>query len=61
MRVGSLGQEDDLEEEMATHFSILTWEIPWAEEPGQLESMGLQRVGHNLATEQQQNIEWRSQ
>ena len=37
------------------------WEIPWAEEPGQLESMGLQRVGHNLATEQQQNIEWRSQ
>ena len=46
----SLGQEDDLEKEMATHSSILTWRIPWTEEPGRLQSMGWQRVGHNLAT-----------
>ena len=39
---------------MVTHSSILAWEIPWIEEPGRLQSMGLQRVGHNLATEQQQ-------
>ena len=39
-------------EEMATHSSILDWEIPWAEEPGGLQSMGSQRVGHNLATKQ---------
>ena len=39
---------------MATHSSILAWEIPWTEEPGGLQSMDLQRVGHNLATEQQQ-------
>ena len=39
---------------MATHFSILAWEIPQTEEPGGLQSMGLQRVGHNLATKQQQ-------
>ena len=39
MRVQSLGQEDRLEEEMATHFSILAWEIPWTEEPGELQSM----------------------
>ena len=38
---------------MATHSSILAWEIPWTEEPGGLQSMGLQRVGHNLATKQQ--------
>ena len=43
--VPSLGQEDPLEEEMATHSSILAWEILWAEEPGGLQSMGLQRVG----------------
>ena len=43
-RVGSLGQEDPLEKEMATHSSILAWEIPWTEEPGGLQSMGLQRV-----------------
>ena len=36
---------------MATHSGILAWEIPWTEEPGRLQSMGLQRVGHNLATE----------
>ena len=40
---------------MATHFSILAREIPWTEEPGGLQSMGLQRVGHNLATKQQQH------
>ena len=39
----SLGQEDPLEEEMATHSSILAWEIPWIEEPGGLQSMGLQK------------------
>ena len=39
--------EDPLEKEMATHFSILAWEIPWTEEPGGIQSMGLQRVGHD--------------
>ena len=42
--IRSLGQEDPLEKEMATHYSILAWEIPWTEEPGGLQSMGLQRV-----------------
>ena len=46
-QVQSLGQEDPLEKEMATHCSILAWEIPWTEEPGRLQSMGSQRVGHN--------------
>ena len=45
--VQSLGQEDPMEEDMATHSSILAWRIPWAEEPGRLQSMGSQRVGHN--------------
>ena len=45
--VQSLGQEDPLEKEMATHFSILTWKIPWTEEPGGLQFMGSQRVGHD--------------
>ena len=45
--VQSMGWEDLLEEGMATHFSILDWRIPWTEEPGGLESIGLQRVGHN--------------
>ena len=45
--VRSLGQEVSLEKEMATHSSILAWRIPWMEEPGGLESMGSQRVGHN--------------
>ena len=45
--VQSLGREDLLEKEMATHSSILAWKIPWMEEPGKLQSMGLQRVGHN--------------
>ena len=47
MQIQSLGQEDALEEEMATHFSILTWKVPWTEEPGGLQYMGLQRVRHN--------------
>ena len=41
MQVRSLGQEDDLEEEMATHASILAWEIPWTEEPGRLQVPGV--------------------
>ena len=45
----SLGQEDPLEKEMTTHSNILAWRIPWTEEPGGLESTGLQRVGHNWA------------
>ena len=45
--VQSLGWEDSLEKEMATHSSILAWRIPRTEEPGGLQSMGLQRVGHN--------------
>ena len=49
--VPSLGWDDPLEKEMATHFSILAWEIPWTEKPGGLESMGLQRTGHDLASE----------
>ena len=52
--VWSLGQEDPLEKEMATHSSILMWEIPWTEEPGGLQSMGSQRVRKDLATEKQQ-------
>ena len=45
--VRSLGQEDSLEKEMATHSSTLAWRIPWMEEPGGFQSMGLQTVGHN--------------
>ena len=45
--VPSLGGEDPLEEGMATYCSTLAWEIPWTEEPGRLQSMGSQRVGHN--------------
>ena len=45
--VGSLGQEDPLENEMAIHSSTLAWKIPWMEEPGRLQSMGSQRVGHD--------------
>ena len=55
MWVQSLGREDPLEKEMATHFSILAWEIPWTEEPGGLQFMGSQRVGHDLETKQQQS------
>ena len=46
-QVRSLGQEDPLEKEMAAHSSTLAWKIPWMEEPGGLQSMGSQRVGHN--------------
>ena len=46
----SLAQEDPLKKEMATHSSILAWKIPWMEEPGGIQSMGLQRVGHDWAT-----------
>ena len=45
-QVQSLGQKDPLEEEMANHSSILAWRIPWTEEPGGLQSMGLPRVRH---------------
>ena len=51
-RVQSLGQEDPLKKEMATHSSILAWEITGTEEPGSLQSMGLQRTGHVLVTKQ---------
>ena len=46
-RVSSLGQEHPLEKEMATHSSTLAWRIPWTEEPGRLQSMESQRVGHD--------------
>ena len=46
-RVQPLGWEDPLEKEMATHSSTLAWEIPWMEDPGRLQSMGSQRVGHD--------------
>ena len=46
-QVQSLGWEDSLEKEMATHSSTLAWKIPWTEEPGRLQSMGSQRVGHD--------------
>ena len=51
MRVQSLGPEDALEEEIAIHSSILAWKFPWMEEPGRLQSIGSQRVGHKWATE----------
>ena len=50
IQVRSLGWEDPLEKEMATHSSILAWRIPWTEESGGLQSMGSQRVGHDLVT-----------
>ena len=46
-QVRSLGQEDPLEKEMAIHSSTIAWKIPWTEEPGRLQLMGLQRVGHD--------------
>ena len=54
--VRSLGWEDLLEMGMATHSSILAWRIPWTEEPGQLQSIGSQRVGHDWATKHIYNI-----
>ena len=53
MWVQSLGQEEPTEKEMETHSSMLVWEIPWTEKPGRPQSMGSQRVGHDLATKQQ--------
>ena len=58
MWVQSLGREDPLEEGMATHSNIFAWRIPWTEEPGGLQSIGSQRVGHNSRDEQ---IEAKSQ
>ena len=52
-----MGQEDPLEKETATHSSVLAWEISWTEEPGRLQSMGPQRVRHNLATKQPQALD----
>ena len=56
MWVQPLSREDTQEKEMETHSSILAWEIPWIKEPGELQSMGSQRVGHNLVTKQQQKL-----
>ena len=56
--VRSPGQEDPLEEEIATHSSTLVWEIPWTEEPGGLQSMGSQRVTYNQATENKHNVRY---
>ena len=55
-QVQSLRREGPLEKEMATYSSTLAWKIPWTEEHGRLQSMGLQRVEHELATEQQQKL-----
>ena len=55
-QVLSLDQEDLLEKEMTTHSSVLAWKIPWAEEPGMLQSMGSQRVRHDLVTKPQQQL-----
>ena len=55
-QVRSVGGEDPLEKETATHSSILAWRTPRTDEPGGLQSMGSQRLGHVLATEQQQQI-----
>ena len=54
MQFRSPGWEDPLEKEMVTHSNIFAWKIPWTEEPGRLQSMRTQRVGHDLATEEQQ-------
>ena len=55
-QVWYLTLEDSLEKEMATHSSILDWEIPWMEEPGRLQSIGSQRVRHNWATQKKQEM-----
>ena len=54
--VPSLGQEDPLEEGMATHSSVLAWKLPWTEEPGGQTSLGSQRIGHDLESKQQQRL-----
>ena len=56
MQAQPLGLEDPLEKETATHSSTLAWRIPWTEEPGRLQSMGLQRVGHDLATKRDEHV-----
>ena len=56
MLVRSLGWEDTLEEEMATHSNILAWKTPWTEKPGGLQSTGLQSIRDNLVTKQQQHL-----
>ena len=56
VNTGDLGDKDSVENKMATHYSTLVWRTPWTEEPGGLPSLGLQRVGHNLATKQQQKF-----
>ena len=61
IQVQSLDLEDTLEKEMATHSSIHTWRIQWTEEPGGLQSMGLQRIGQDLATKQQQQQQQQQQ
>ena len=58
MQILSLGWENPLEKEMATHTSILAWRIPWTEEPGGLRSIGSQRVRHNLMTKQQTMLDY---
>ena len=58
--VSSLDGEDFLEQGTATHSSVLAWRIPWTEEPGGLQSMGLQRVGHNCVTKQSTEKFWTS-
>ena len=60
-QVRSLGGKDALEKEISTYSSILAWEIPRTKEPGRLQSMGHQRVGHDLATTQQHNSSTRNQ
>ena len=50
IRIQSLGREDPLQKEMATHSSTLAWKIPWTEEPGRIQSMGSQRVRHDRMT-----------
>ena len=57
MQVRSLGLENPLEKEMATHSSILTWEIPQTEEPGGLQSMGSQGIGQDSTTQQHRAME----
>ena len=56
-QVQSLGWEDALEKEMATYSSIVAWKIPWTEDPSRLQSMGSQRVEHNLVTKQEQHAQ----
>ena len=58
MQVQSLDWEDPLEEDMATHSSILAWRIQWTEEPGGLQSMGSQRTDYDFVTEKQQNLHY---